>query len=176
MAKKVSQHYLAIGRIVAPFGVRGEVKVEIHTAWPHRFTLLKEVYVGDEDARAVQATQVESARLHKGQAILKLALSPDRNAAERLRGRWLFVTRDKAMPLGEDEYYIHEIVGLEVWEEERYLGRVVEVIETPDEVNDVYVVRGADKELLLPAIRHVILSVDLEAGRMYVSVPPGLED
>ncbi len=168
--------FLAIGRIMAPFGIRGEVKVEIHTDWPHRFALLDRVYVGDPSARALRETKIESARLHKGQALLKLAMCPDRNAAEALRDQWLFVHRSQAMPLGEDEYYIHEIVGLEVWEGERCLGRVFEVIETPAEANDVYVVRGEQGEILLPAVRHVVLKVDLEAGRMEVALPPGLEE
>ncbi|MCS7220029.1 MAG: ribosome maturation factor RimM [Anaerolineae bacterium] len=172
---RAQPHYLAIGRITAPFGIRGEVKVEIHTGWPERFVQLKRVYVGDAAARVVTATEVESARLHKGHAILKLGLSPDRNAAEALRGRWLFVSREEAMPLGEGEYYLHEIIGLEVWEGDRYLGRVVEILEAKAGANDVYVVRGQRGELLLPAIRQVILHVDLEAGRMEVAVPPGLE-
>jgi len=177
MARRDAEpQYLAIGRITMPFGVHGEVKVEIHTGWPHRFALLERVYVGDEAANQLQATRVEHAHLHRGQAILKLAACPDRNAAEALRGRWLFVPRNEAMPLGEDEYYIHQIIGLEVWEGERHLGQVVEVLEMPAEVNDVYVVRGPRGELLLPALSHVILRVDLEAGRMEVAVPPGLED
>ncbi|HEY65102.1 MAG TPA: 16S rRNA processing protein RimM [Caldilineae bacterium] len=177
MAKERTEpRFLAIGRIVAPFGIRGEVKVEIHTGWPHRFALLERVYVGDEMARVVRETKVQSVRLHKGHALLKLEMCPDRNAAEELRGQWLFVSREEAMPLEEDEYYIHEILNLEVWEGERYLGRIVEVIETPEEVNDVYVVRGEHGELLVPAIRDVVLKVDLEAGRMYVSLPPGLEE
>ncbi len=167
--------YLAIGRITAPFGIRGEVKVEIHTGWPDRFALLKRVYIGDAAARAVTATEVESARLHQGHAILKLGLSPDRNAAEALRGQWLFVSREEAMPLEEGEYYLHDIIGLEVWEGDRHLGRVVEILEARAGANDVYVVRGDRGELLLPAVRQVILKVDLEARRMEVAVPPGLE-
>ncbi len=174
--ERIQPQYLAIGRITAPFGLRGEVKVEIHTDWPQRFALLERVYIGDEAARVMRVAQVEHVRLHKGRAILKLDISPDRTAAEELRGQWLFIPREEAMPLGEDEYYIHEIIGLEVWEGDRYLGEVVEVLETTPEANDVYVVRGERGELLLPAVQHVILKVDLEAGRMYVSVPPGLED
>ena len=167
--------YLAIGRIIAPFGIHGEVKVEVHTGWPDRFALLKRVYIGDVAAHTVTMAEVESARLHKGYVILKLGLSSDRSAAEALRGQWLFVSREEAMPLEEGEYYLHEILGLEVWEGERYLGRVVEILEARAGANDVYVVRGERGELLLPAIRQVILKVDLAAGRMEVTVPPGLE-
>jgi 16S rRNA processing protein RimM len=176
MKQHAEPQYLAIGRITMPFGVQGEVKVAIHTGWPHRFALLEQVYIGDEAASQLQATKVERARLHKGQAILKLAACPDRDAAEVLRGQWLFVPRSEAVPTDEGEYYIYQIVGLEVWEGERHLGRVVEVLEMPAEANDVYVVRGPRGELLLPALRQVILKVDLEAGRMEVAVPPGLED
>ncbi len=175
MCSRERPRYLAIGRITAPFGIRGEVKVEIHTGWPERFALLKHVYIGDAAAHAVMRTEVESARLHKGHAIVKLGLSPDRSAAEALRGQWLFVSREEAMPLEEGEYYLHDIIGLEVWEKGRYLGRVVEILEAKAGANDVYVVRGERGELLLPAIRQVILQVDLAAGRMEVAVPPGLE-
>ncbi|GAB4566455.1 MAG: ribosome maturation factor RimM [Anaerolineae bacterium] len=148
--------------------------MELHTAWPERFKRGVRLYIGDEGARETTETEVQGFRLHKGYGLLKLSTVPDRNTAETLRGQWLFVAREDAMPLGPDEYYVHQIIGLEVWEGEEYLGQVVEVLETTPEANDVYVVRGPRGELLLPAIRSVILKVDLDAGRMEVAVPPGL--
>lgn len=168
--------YLAIGRITAPFGIRGEVKVEIHTAWPDRFALLDQVYVGDAQAQAVYPLELEGSRRHRGQAILKFAAIGDRTAAETLRGQWLFVRAEQAMPLAEGEFYWHEIIGLEVWAGERYVGHVVEILETAGGANDVYVVRGERGELLLPAIRQVIRRIDVAAGRMEVEIPAGLED
>jgi 16S rRNA processing protein RimM len=160
---------LAIGRIVRPWGVRGEVKVEILTDWPERFALLEYVYLGEEAV----PYRLERFRLHQGYALLKLAGCDDRNAAESLRGQVVQVPREKAILLDEGEYYVYQIEGLEVWTDEgEFLGRVVEVLFTGS--NEVYVVRGLRGEVLIPAIADVVLEVDLEGGRLVVRLVDGL--
>jgi 16S rRNA processing protein RimM len=124
------------------------------------------------EARAVQVEQV---RLHQGVAILKLTGCDSRNDAETLRGHWLQVPIEQAIPLEEDEYYLFQLVGLEVRTAEgEVLGELAEVLQTG--ANDVYVVRGPAGELLLPDIPQVIQEIDLEAGRMLVQLAPGLRD
>ena len=166
---KAKPRYLVIGRVVRPWGTRGEVKVEIITDFPERFALLRKIYLGTE---AVPFT-VESARLHKGAAILKLEGCRDRTAAEKLRGQWVQIPIEEAMPLEEDEYYEHQIIGLAVWTAQgEYLGKVKEIIFTGS--NDVYVVRGQRREVLIPAIEDVVLEIDLDQGRMVVELMEGL--
>jgi 16S rRNA processing protein RimM len=161
--------YLVVGRIVAPWGVRGEVKVTLETGFPERFKLLKRVYLGEEATSFV----LEGSRLHKGNALLKLEGFDDRDAAEKLRGQLVQIPIEEAMPLGEDEYYVYQIVGLDVWTTEgEHLGRVSEVLFTG--ANDVYVVQGEKGEILIPAVEDVVLEVDLAGGRLTVELMEGL--
>lgn len=161
--------YLAIGKVLRPWGVRGEVKVEILTDWPERFALLEHVYLGEE----AMPCRLERVRLHQGYALLKLAGYDDRSAAEALRGQVVQVPHEEAMPLDEGEYYVYQIEGLEVWTDEgESLGRVVEVLFTGS--NEVYVVHGPRGEVLIPAIADVVLKVDLEDRRLIVHLMDGL--
>jgi 16S rRNA processing protein RimM len=162
--------YLAVGRIVRPWGVRGELKVKILTEDPARFERLETVYVG---LRFVPY-RLERARLHHGAVLLKLAGCDDRNAAEALRGLLVQIAMEDALPLEEGDYWFHQILGLEVWTSEGdLLGVVQEVLETG--ANDVYVVRGrGGRERLIPALKSVVLDIDLASGRMSVELPEGL--
>ncbi|RMF30166.1 MAG: 16S rRNA processing protein RimM [Chloroflexi bacterium] len=161
--------YLAIGRIVRPWGVRGELKMAVLTEYPERLLHLRRVYVGPYAV----PYQVVSVRFHRKAAILRLVGCEDRETAETLRGQLVQVPLEEAVPLEEDEYYEHQILGLEVETPEgEWLGVVTEIITTGS--NDVYVVQGPEGELLLPALEDVVLEVDLERGRLLVVVPEGL--
>jgi len=163
--------YLAIGRIVGPHGVRGEVKVKVLTDFPERFDVGSRLLLEGESARR----EVLSARPHKGMLLVKFSGVADRNAVAALRGKYLFVPREEAMPLGKDEFYEDELVGLRVETMTgESLGEVADVMWTG--ANEVYVVRGAKGEWLLPAIADVIQSVDVDAGVMRVTLLPGLLD
>lgn len=166
--------YLAVGLVVGVHGLRGELKVELHTDFPERFAAGSHLWIGE----TLQERKVVSARLHKNYLLLLLQGINQRALAEALRGQWLFVSEAEAVALDADSYWVHDIVGLTVQTEEgRELGEIVEVIFTG--ANDVYVISPAlgvnqGKELLLPAISQVIRAVDLEANRMTVTLLPGL--
>jgi 16S rRNA processing protein RimM len=165
--------YLVIGTIVGAHGIRGEVKVTPMTDFPERFRPGARVFVGR--GPGVRATEIAAARPHKGMWLVKLAAVPDRNAAELLRDQYLLIPEAEAMPLGEHENYVHDLIDLSVVTTEgELLGRITEVIFTP--ANDVYVVKGDAGELLLPALRSVIMQVDLVARQMTVNLPEGLRD
>jgi len=162
--------YLAVGRIVRPWGVRGELKVEILTEDPTRFEQLETVYVGPQ----FLPYHLERARLHQGTVLLKLVGCDDRNAAEALRDLLVQVAMEDALPLEEGECWVYQILGLEVWTTENdLLGVVREVLETG--ANDVYVVRDrGGRQVLIPALKSVVLEVNLDAGQMLVELPEGL--
>ncbi|MFS8525234.1 MAG: ribosome maturation factor RimM [Limnochordales bacterium] len=166
--------FVSIGEVTAPHGVRGEVRVWPRTDFPERFQRLERVFVR-RPGRVPQELAVERARFHKGFVIVKLEGVDTRDDAETLRGALLQVPGDQVVPLPEDHYYVFQIVGLEVVDEDgRELGVVKEVLFTG--ANDVYVVERADgSELLLPAVKDVVLRVDVDAGRMVVRLLPGLE-
>ena len=161
--------YLTIGRIAAPRGLRGEVKVEILTDFPDRFSLLDRVYLGPGHV----PYQLEGFRRDKQWALLKFRGHDTRESVENLRSLLVDIPASQAMPLGPDEHYEYQIVGLQVWtEDEQLLGRVDEILFTGG--NDVYVVKGAGKEILIPVINDVVLDIDLEAGRILVRLMEGL--
>jgi len=161
--------YLVIGQVLAPRGLKGEVRVAIITDFPDRFALLDHVYLGPEHI----LFKLERFRRHKQWALLKFAGLDTRESVEKLRGLSVEIPIAQAMPLGQDEYYEHQLIGLEVWStDQRLLGRVTEIIFTGS--NDVYVVQGEGKELLIPALKDVVLEINLEKGRMIAQLVEGL--
>ena len=175
MAESESQQgYIAVGQIVGPHGIRGEVKVEPLTDFPERFKKGARIFLGTAtDSSEVAPIEIAAARPHQGRWLVMFSQVKDRNAAEALRDRYLLIPAADAMPLGEHENYVHDLIGLEVVTTDgAALGRIAEILFTP--ANDVYVVRGPRGEVLIPATRDVILSVDLPNHLMAVALPEGL--
>ncbi|MFI5268372.1 MAG: ribosome maturation factor RimM [Chloroflexota bacterium] len=161
--------WLVVGKIVAAFGTKGELRVMSQTDFPKRFEAGAEMWVEREE----RSFTVEHCRWQKGQAVLKLSAVEDRDRAEELRGRYLRVPGSDLADLEEGEYYLFQLMGLTVLTEEgRELGRIKDVLQTG--ANDVYVVDTPRGELLLPAIEEVIREVDLPSGRLVVHLLPGL--
>ena len=167
------EQMLRVGVITSTHGVRGEVKVFPTTDDAKRFKTLKKVILYGREPLELSIEQV---KFFKNMVILKFKGYDNINDVETWRQRDLLITRDQAVELKEDEYFITDLIGLTVVnEEEAVLGRVKDVLETG--ANDVYVVElTGGKELLLPAIKDCILNVDLEGGRMKVHVLDGLMD
>jgi len=171
--KSKTQSYLAIGQITSAHGIRGEIKVLVMTDFPERYRAGAKVYLGT--LTDCTPTEIEAARPHKGMMLVKLSNVPDRNAAETLQGQYLMIPDEQAMPLGEHENYAHDLIGLAVETQDgKPLGTSIEILFT--RANDVYVVAGPEGEILLPALREVILRVDLAAKKIIVAVPEGLLD
>ena len=161
--------FLAVGRVVAPRGVRGELKVRPETEDAHRFALLDEVLLGEQR----RPFAVRGVRFFGGLVLLRLEGVNDREQAEARRGAVVWIPQEQGLALEEGQYYYHQIEGLTaVTVEGEVLGRVIQVL--PTGANDVYVVRGDRQDILLPAIRDVIAQVDLEAGRLVVRLLEGL--
>lgn len=161
--------HLTIGRIVGPRGVKGELRVLILTDFPNRFVGLKKVFVGDD----LMPYEVETSRLFKGSALVKLRGVENMLDAAKLKDKFVYVPVKEAVPLPEGQFYWYEIIGLEVWTTEgNLLGKVTDILRTG--ANDVYVVRNA-REILIPAIEQVVKEIDVKKGRMVVELMPGLE-
>ena len=164
------EQYLKIGVITSPHGVHGEVKVFPTTDEPERFRRLKKVYLDD---RGGDQREVSGVKFIRNMAVLKLSGISSMDEAQKYRQRELFVSREDALPLAENEYYIVDLIGLEVFSEGESIGTVREVLQTG--ANDVYAVDlAAGGEVLIPAIRDCILKVDIPGGRMDVHLLPGL--
>lgn len=165
---------LQVGIITSTHGVRGEVKVYPTTDDPRRFRRLKEVVL--DTGREKLNLEIEGVKFFKHFVILKFKGLDNINDIEKYRQKSLYVTRKNAVRLQRDEYFIADLIGLKVQDEDgTELGTVKDVIETG--ANDVYEVEMEDgRSLLLPAIKQCILNVDVENGMMQVHVLEGLLD
>ena len=160
-----SNERIVIGRVGAAHGIRGDLRIIPLTDFPERFTALREVMVGDE------LLHIEQMKPQGKNILMRFREYGVREEAQRLTGRLLTVAREEAAPLDEGEYYVFDIVGLTVYDEKgSVLGTVENVLRTGS--NDVYAVRAADgREILIPALRAVVLAIDVPGGRMTVRFP-----
>lgn len=175
--------WIVIGVVGAPHGVRGEIRVKIETDFPQRFkkgtqlTLLvpPEWPKSPHGECVPRPFKVTQARINKGIALLKLDGIDSRDAAATLRGCDIVVRQGDVMPLPEGRWYIFELEGIDVFTlGGTRLGVLTEVLSPGG--NDVYVVRDGNRETLLPAIRSVIVDVDVKARRMVVNPLEELQD
>lgn len=165
------EQLLQAGVISSTHGVRGEVKVFPTTDDPQRFKSLKNVIL--DTGKEQIPLEIQGVKFFKQFVILKFKGIDNINDIERYKRRSLFVTREDAVELEEDEYYIADLIGMDVITDEGEEGKLVDVIETG--ANEVYVVEF-DKygEVLIPAIHDCILDVDIEAMSMKVHLLEGL--
>lgn len=168
------ENLLQVGAITSTHGIKGEVKVFPTTDDVNRFKKLKEVVL---DTGKEQITlQIQGVKFFKQFVILKFKGIDNINDIEKYKGKSLFVTRENAVKLEKDEYFIADILGSTVEDEDgNILGILKDVIVTG--ANDVYVVENEEgKELLFPAIKECVLNVDVEQSKITVHIMPGLLD
>lgn len=162
--------YITVGLIVAPHGVRGDVRILPQTDFPERFKKMPYGYIDGKKYG------ISNARLHKHVVLLKLEGIDDRNAAELLVKKEIQVLQEDAVTLKKGQYYVFDIVGLAVYDlQDQLLGTVIDVLRTGS--NDVYVVKNdADEEQLFAAIPSVVKSIDIESKKMVVDPPEWVEE
>ena len=165
---------LQAGVITTTHGIRGEVKVFPTTDDVHRFEDLDSVLL--DTGREYMELEIENVKYFKQYAILKFKEIDNINDIEKYKGRSLYVTRDQAIPLEEDEYYIADLIGLDIYlENGEKFGVLKDVMETG--ANDVYIVETEEgKEVLIPAIHECVLDIDVEENRMEIHLMDGLLD
>ena len=155
--------YLMIGEITKPQGVRGEVKVRPCTCDPDRFEGLETVYIQQGDGYAPLKIRVN--RLADDAVFMNVEGVEDRDQAEKLRGTMLYIDWAHAVALDEDSTFLADLYGLRgAVSDGRDLGRLVDVMQPGG--NDVYVFKGPLGEVLVPALKSVVVRVDLQAGEM----------
>lgn len=166
------EQFLRVGIISSTHGVRGEVKIFPTTDDLHRFKELKEVFL--DTGKNQIPLEVERVKYFKQFAIVKFRGIDNINDIEKYKGRSIYVERTNATELQEDEYYIADIIGMDIYTEDgRYFGKLQDVMETG--ANDVYIVKSEQYgEVLIPAIRQCILDVDIKENKMKVHLMDGL--
>ena len=165
---------LKVGVITTTHGVRGEVKVYPTTDEPERFLDLE--YVLLDTGKELRRLDIKNVRFFKNLVILKFDGIDNINDIERYKRCPLLVERKDAVALEEDEYFIADMIGIQVvTEDDEPFGTLKDVMETG--ANDVYVISMTDgEEVLVPAIRDCIRDVNVEQGQMCVHLLPGLLD
>ncbi len=157
--------YLA-GRILKPKGLKGELKVMPETDFPESFLQRKLFFVG-RDETSVVPRRVAGAALQNGAVLLRFEGIETRNDADLIVGEGIYITEDDLMPLPPDRAYIHDLVGLGVFNEEhQMLGIVRDVLKMP--AHEVYEIVAGDRRVLIPAIEEFVVEIDLERGEMVV--------
>ena len=156
------EEFLQVGVISSTHGIAGEVKVFPTTDDVKRFKKLKEVILDTGKER--MTLHICQVKFFKQMVILKFKEFQNINEVERFRGKSLYVTRENAVKLQKDEYFIADMIGMRV-------------VSTEGEANDVYVVeQDGASQLLLPAIKDCIRDIDMEQMVMTVYLMPGLRD
>ncbi|WP_101694508.1 ribosome maturation factor RimM [Dorea phocaeensis] len=163
---------LQVGVITSTHGIRGEVKVFPSTDDPKRFKKLKQVIL--DTGKEKRDLEVESVKFFKQFVILKFKGIDNINEVERYKRCPLLVTRDHAVPLQEDEYFIADMIGMQVVTEDgAVFGTLKDVIETG--ANDVYIIESSEHgEVLVPAIKECILDINIEEQKMQIHLMDGL--
>jgi len=157
-----------VGKVVSTFGRVGELKVRIESDFPDRFARLKEVCLRPPTG-IPKIFVVQRARLHKGQVLLKVEGVESISEAEQWRGALVQLPRAEAVPLPENAYYISDLIGLDVvTEDDRHLGKLDAILPYP--AQDLFQIG----EILIPAVKEFIISVDIPGRRIIVAPPQGL--
>ena len=169
--------YFRIGVITSAHGIRGGVKVFPVTEDPERFRKLDKVLYSLPGQDGIQGSfEVKRVAFQKQLVLLEFEGITDRNTAETLKGRQLWVSREEALPLGEREYYLADVMGMRVVTDDgEELGTVTDILETGS--NEVFQVeKEQGKSLLIPSIPDCVVDMDFEQNLLTVHLLPGLRE
>ena len=167
----MKKEFLEAGKIVTAHGIRGEVKVMPYTDTPELLCEFDRLFIGKNR----DEIGVERSRVFKSTVIMKLEGIDTPEAAEKLRNKLLYMHRDD-LELDDDTYFIQDLIGIEVRDADsgKVYGTISDVMQTG--ANDVYVIKGSDREYLVPAIADVVVSTDIDENIMTIRPLDGLFD
>jgi 16S rRNA processing protein RimM len=169
---------IIVGKVAQAHGVTGEIKVVPETADLDQFSGFEVVHLGMEPT-SVRSFRVRGARIQPGArgpvVLLRIAGIDDRESAEKLKKQWVYAHQDD-VSLDEDEVFLHDMIGLEVFTTEgERVGRVHDILELP--AQHVYVVaRDGRPDVMIPAVPAFVTEIDLDGGRITVAPISGLLD
>ncbi|MEO0560936.1 MAG: ribosome maturation factor RimM [Chloroflexota bacterium] len=170
-----SPKYLLLGQVTRPHGVRGELRIRILTDYPERIGKLQRVFTSRKaDDKQPKPYVIEGMRMNKGHGLLRLEDINDRDTADRLRQHFILVSVEDAVPLGDDEFYLYQVLGMQIETGDGLkLGTIKDIIETG--ANDVYVVDSPTYgEVLFPITPETLIEHDIDNGVVYVNLIDGI--
>ncbi|MBN2853674.1 MAG: 16S rRNA processing protein RimM [Clostridia bacterium] len=160
--------YFDIGKIVNVHGIKGEVKIYPYTDHIELFNSLNYLLIDDKKYH------ISNTRIHQQMVLTSIEGIINREDAMAFINKVVYIHREDGTKLENDSYYFVDLIGCEVFEEEKFLGKITEIIQTGS--NDVYVVRDGNEEILIPALKKVVLNVDITNKKILVELPEGLID
>ncbi|MFZ5975904.1 MAG: ribosome maturation factor RimM [Bacillota bacterium] len=159
------EQFLVIGQVLRPHGVKGDVKVRVLSDVKDRFRGLRHIYMKLNDV--YERRHIVSVLGEGDQTIVRLEGVSSRDAAEALRAQYIYVNREDAIPLQKDSYFICDLIGCAVADTEGdELGTLTDIMQSG--AADVYVVQKDGRELLFPALKRLLVKVDIENRRIVV--------
>ena len=166
----MQKQYLEVGKITNTHGLMGEVRVQPWADSPEFLCKFKKLYLDDQGSWSIK---VEHARVHKNMAIMKLENITDIPSAVSLKNAILYINRDD-VKLPEGSFFIADLMGLEVRDAAtgEVLGNIADVLDMP--ANNVYVVRGGKREILVPAVDAFVAETNVAEGFIRVNMMEGL--
>ena len=168
----MKQEYFEIGQIVNTFGIKGFVKVNPFTDDMERFAELKSVLVVKN--KELIEMQIEEIKYQKNVVLIKFKGIEDINMAEKYKGCYIKIKRENARKLPKDTYFIADLIGMQVYDEQgNLLGKVNDIYN--NKVHDIYVIKDdLEKQILLPSTKEVIKQIDMDNDRIVVHLIEGL--
>lgn len=161
--------YVYLGKVANTHGVRGDIKINPYVNNFERFKKLKKIYIGSDTATFT----VVGCKQAKNQIILQLKESNSFEDAAALKNKEVFIERKDAVKLPEGEHFVFDLVKCDIYQDGELIGHLRDVLATGS--NDVYIVeRPGKKDLLIPALKSVVLNIDIENKRIDVKLPSGL--
>ena len=163
----MGENRIVIGRVSRPHGTQGEIRIEYFNPDDLQFFSRYQMIFLQGDKGSPQPYRPIAVRPHKKFILALLEGIQSRAEAEQLRGKVVLVDAAELPPLDADEYYWHDILGMRVVTEDGgNVGTITEIF--PTRSNDVYVVREGEREVLIPAIKEVVVSIDMKARTMVI--------
>ena len=164
--------FVIVGKFRRPHGIKGEIRMSVLTDFPDLIKPGQIVYAGER----YHPYTIKDIRWHGGDMLVSLEELPDRTAVEIFRNIMVYMKGEDTPELPEGEYYIHQLVGLDViTDQDQNLGKIKEILVTG--ANDVYLVdTGSGKDILLPVTDEVVLDINQDKGFVLVHIIPGLLD
>ena len=168
----MKQEYFEIGQIVNTFGIKGFVKVNPFTDDMQRFGELNYVFVVRN--KELLKMQIEEVKYHKNVVLVKFKGIEDINMAEQYKGCYIRIKREDARKLPKDTYFIADLIGVSVFDEnDNFLGKVNDIYN--NKVHDIYVIKDdLGKQILLPSTKEVIKQINIDENKIIVHLIDGL--
>lgn len=161
--------YIKVGKIVNTHGIKGYVKCVPMTDDLERFEELEYVYTEKDHIKRI----INDVWYQKGMVYLKLKNIDDMNTAETFKDTYISILEDQLRELPQDSYYLFDLEGMDVYStDDDYIGKIIEIFQTG--ANDVYEVKNNNKSYLIPAIKDVVKSVNIQDKKMIINVIEGL--